>query len=97
MARNKRQRAHKPERDRIIFQVLRAVRHLSAQEIAQKSGVSIGTIYNWRNGATLYPRADTLAHVARIVGMKLELVPINKQAAATTRPSTTSETRIALN
>ena len=97
MARNKRQRAHKPERDRIIFQILRAVRHLSAQEIAQKSGVSIGTIYNWRNGTTLYPRINTLAAVARIAGLKFALVPIKKHAEHTTQPSVESETRITLN
>jgi transcriptional regulator with XRE-family HTH domain len=97
VARFKRQRVHKPERDRIIFQVLRAVRHLSAQEISQKSGVSVGTIYNWRNGTTLYPRVNTLASVARVAGMKLELVPIHEPATQTKRPSISSEARIALN
>ncbi|MTV47250.1 hypothetical protein GM528_13050, partial [Streptococcus pneumoniae] len=49
-------RAHRPERDRMMFNVLRAIRGKSNSEVAQASGISAQTIAKWRapvaNGGT---------------------------------------------
>ena len=63
-----------PERDRAIFQVLRACRGKSATEAVAGTPVSAQTLQNWRKGRTRYPRHITLAAIARAHGLRWVLV-----------------------
>jgi len=44
-------------------------------EIAEGSGVSSTTLYNWFEGATLKPQFCTVMAVARSLGYDMEIVP----------------------
>lgn len=68
---------HRPDRDREIFRVLRAIRGRKSSEVASKTYVAASTIQNWRTGKTKYPQHHTLAAVARTAGLKYELVEID--------------------
>lgn len=70
----KSRRPHRPERDRMIFEVLRAIRNQTDREVAAKTYVSPSTIRNWRNNTTRYPQHHTLSAVAATVGMEFKLV-----------------------
>lgn len=69
--------AHRPERDRAIFSVLRAMRDRSPKDIAAKAGVSPQTIAKWKRpvaqGGTRYPQFWTLNRVANACGMEFRL------------------------
>lgn len=68
----------RPDRDRMVFEVLRAIKGKSAAEVARKTYVSPQTIRNWRKvNGTRYPQAHTMAAVARVVGLELRLVRSN--------------------
>lgn len=76
--------AHRPERDRAIFEVLRAVRGVKAAHVARKCFVSASTIAKWRKpvsaGGTRYPQHATLSAVARTAGLVYKLVPLREAA-----------------
>lgn len=78
MAKRNGKRPHYPERDREVFNVLRAIKGMSAPELSRKTFLSPSTIYKMRRAhdGTRYPRHLTLAALARVAGMKYELVPI---------------------
>lgn len=72
---------HRPERDRTIFEVLHAIKGMTAAEVARDTYVSASTIRNWRkaNGTgTRYPQHHTLAAVARTQGLAFKLVRTNE-------------------
>jgi len=48
--------------------------HHAWKDVAEKSGVSYGTLYNWFMSRTLRPQAPTINAVARVFGKKLGLV-----------------------
>ena len=79
---------HRPERDRLVFEVLRAVKGMTPGELSRRASygkgfgtVSASTIRNWRvpvaSGGTRYPQAATLAAVGRAVGLELRFVRSN--------------------
>lgn len=76
---SKRRTAHRPERDRAIFEVLRAIRDRKSSEVAGKTYVAASTIANWRSGRTRYPQHHTLAAVAKVAGLEYRLVPIQRR------------------
>lgn len=66
MARNfKHRRPAKPEQDKMVFAVLRALRGLSNKEASDKSGLSPGTISKWRTRRTRYPH-----HISYTMALK---------------------------
>jgi hypothetical protein len=71
----------RPERDRLVFEVLHALAGKTPKEISERCFVSPTTIRKWRTpldqGGTRYPQAITLAAAAATVGLKLSLVPID--------------------
>lgn len=75
---------HRPERDREVFRVLRAIRGRTPEDVAKKAGISPSTIRKWRmsvaDGGTRYPQHYTLAAVARAAGLRYELVEIDARA-----------------
>jgi hypothetical protein len=84
----KRKVIHRPDRDRAIFELLRAIKGRTAKEIAEKASYGKGcgnvtqaTIYNWRKAknATRYPRHLTMVAVARAVGLEYKLLRTNKE------------------
>lgn len=54
--------------------------------IAEASGVSSGTIYNWFHGATRRPQHASIMAVARAMGYDYELVKKGKSLAQRARP-----------
>ena len=64
----------RPERDRDIFKVLRAIRGKSASEVSRQTYVCAQTIRNMRSGQTKFPRHSTLAGIAHTVGMQFVLL-----------------------
>lgn len=75
-------RRHRPERDRMVFAVLRLIRGKSHKEAAGKSGVSPQTITKWRtpvaSGGTRFPQFYTLDQVLRANGHCLKPVAIDE-------------------
>lgn len=75
---------HRPERDRMLFEVLHALKGLSPKEVAAKTWVSPQTIRKWRmpldRGGVRYPRHTTLAAVARTAGLEFRLVRVNRMS-----------------
>lgn len=67
-------KSHKPERDREIFKVLRAIRGRNASEVAAKCRISAQTIRNMRSGRTRYPQHYTLSEIARAAGLRYTLI-----------------------
>ena len=78
---------HRPERDREIFTVLRAIKGRKSSEVASKTYVAATTIQNWRTGKTRYPQHHTLAAVARTAGLKYALVEIEEEGVKHGRES----------
>jgi len=77
----KRRVLHRPDRDRMVFEVLHAIKGKSATEVARDTYVSPQTIRNWRKSGgsgTRYPQHHTLAAVARTVGLEFKLVRTNQ-------------------
>ena len=74
-------RFHRPDRDRAIHQVLQAVREMTPGQISRNCFVSESTIRNWRrvNGVR-YPQHVTLSAVARLAGLRYDLIPIGEPA-----------------
>lgn len=74
----RRHRQMRPERDRAIFAVLRAIRGKSNAEVAASSGVSAQTIAKWRapvaTGGTKFPQLWTMNQVAKAHGLEFRLV-----------------------
>lgn len=68
------------ERDRDVFDVLKVIRDFGAREVADKSGVSASTIYNWRRpldeGGTRFPRFKTMQLILTAFGHKLKVVRV---------------------
>lgn len=79
--RKQKKRIHRPERDRAIFEVLRAIKDMKTGQIARRTYVAASTINNWRNNKTKYPQHHTLAAVARVAGLEYRLVPIKSRSA----------------
>lgn len=82
----KRKIVHRPERDRAMFQVLRAIRGMKPSEVSARSGISPATITNWRrpvaNGGTRYPQFWTLNQVAKSCGLEFKLVDTTGETTA---------------
>ena len=77
----KHRRFHRPDRDREIHRVLQAVREMTPGQISRKCFVSASTIRNWRRvNGTRYPQHCTLSAVARLAGLRYDLVPIGESA-----------------
>jgi len=55
----------------------------SYADIAEHSGVSIATLYNWFEGDTKRPRYSSLEAVARSLGMTLDFVPYSARSRDT--------------
>lgn len=68
------------ERDRDVFDVLKVIRDYGAREVADKSGVSTGTVYKWRKpidqGGTRFPRYHTMQLILTAFGHKFKVVKI---------------------
>lgn len=83
MQRKRRNIPHRPERDRMVFEVLHAIQGRKASEVASKTYVAASTIAKWRkrveDGGTRYPQCHTLAAVAAVAGLKFALVPDEKR------------------
>ncbi len=82
----KRKVIHRPERDRAVFELLRAIRGKSAKEISERAtygkglgNVTKATIYNWRKSEGVrYPQHLTMVAVARAVGLEYKLLRTNE-------------------
>lgn len=77
----KRTTTHRPERDRMVFAVLRAIKGKSPTEAVKGTYVSPSTVAKWRlrieDGGTRYPQHHTMAAVARAAGLEFQLVPVD--------------------
>lgn len=84
----RRPREMRPERDRALFAVLRAIKGLTNAEAAKGSGVSPQTIALWRRpvsvGGTKYPQFWTLNQVARAHGLEFKLVEMRETTSLQT-------------
>jgi hypothetical protein len=74
--------SHKPDRDRAVFELLRAIKGLSSSEVAAKASYGKGygnvnpqTIRRLRyaKGGTRYPQHATMVAIAKSVGMTYKL------------------------
>ena len=74
-------RAARPERDRVVFQVLRSIRGISNADVARASGISAQTVAKWRapiaSGGTRFPQFWTLNRVAKAHGLEFKLLPVD--------------------
>jgi transcriptional regulator with XRE-family HTH domain len=94
--RNKRfhhQAVHRPERDRNIFKILRAIKGMKSGDVANKTYVAQSTIQNWRTGKTRYPQSHTLSAVAEVAGLKFDLVQIDAKERVSDAPMEFEETK----
>lgn len=66
-------RPGRPERDKAVFELLRAMRGLRNCEIAKKTFVSPSTISNLRTRRTRYPQHLTMVAIAEAIGMQYTL------------------------
>lgn len=70
----------RPERDRLIFEVLRVIKG-EKNSVAARGAVSPSTIASWRRplsaGGTRYPQALSLDRVLRAHGKKLGITENN--------------------
>jgi len=81
----KRKVIHRPERDRAVFELLRAIKGKTAREISERAtygrglgNVTKATIYNWRKTEGVrYPQHLTMVAVARAVGLEYKLLRTN--------------------
>lgn len=77
MARRKNDRRnryqHNPTKCRMLHAALVSIRHLSAKEAAEQTGVSIATIYNWRR-LKYCPSSATFHMVLIAMGKKIKVV-----------------------
>lgn len=85
-------RRHYPQKDRAIFQILRACKGLSAKEAVEGTPVAPATFAAMRSSKTRYPRHITLSELARARGLEWALVP-----TATTRRGKEDETHDSIN
>lgn len=90
-------RVHRPERDRAMFAVLRAIRGKSNAEAAAGSGISPQTIRLWRltveAGGTRFPQFYSLNQVAKAHGLEFKLVERNDDARPSSHASNGYEAR----
>ena len=63
-----------------VFQQLKAELMVwNVEYVASEANVAPSTIYFWLDGTTMFPRLDTIAKVARVVGFEIKLVRVGKQ------------------
>ena len=76
------QRPAKPEADKVVFDLMRAMRGFSDADIARDSWLSPGTISKIRTRRTRYPQAGTCREIARRIGCSYgEIQPIDQESA----------------
>lgn len=81
MARNfKHKRPGRPEQDKIVFELMRAMRSEKTADLARAAGVSHSTISKIRTRRTRYPQHWTVVRVMQALGMKQLWVPIEDEA-----------------
>lgn len=92
----KKLRLVRPELDRLMFEVLHALRDLKNGVVARRAGLSPQTIKKMRTKVTRYPHAVTLIAIARVGGLRLttEVMPINVGKQTGRRAASTSEARV---
>lgn len=80
-------RIHRPERDRMMFRLLRRISELTPSEAVRGTTVSPQTITNWRkpvkNGGTRYPQFTTMEIIARNNGLRFILTEDDGTATRT--------------
>ena len=57
-----------------LIKTMRKKAVMSRQELADKVGATISSVYNWEGGKTS-PSADMLLAIARVTGYELILMP----------------------
>lgn len=67
----------RPDRDKMVFRILRLLRGQKTSEIARKSGLSPGTISKWRTRRTRYPQHTSYEMALRAVNYRFEIVDEN--------------------
>jgi len=79
----KHRRPAKPEQDKAVFELMRAMRGMRTCDIYKKLPYHLAnaTIYKIRNRRTRYPSHMTCAAIAAALGMKYELVPAHESRA----------------
>lgn len=74
-----------PAYDRTVFDILHAAKGIPAKEIAEKTFISVQTIYNMRKGpkfgGTRYPRMLTMTAIAKAIGLEFILVKADSNSA----------------
>lgn len=68
---------HNPGKDRILHATLVQLRGMSAREVAEITGVSIATVYNWRR-LKFCPRSSTFHMVLTSLGKTIRIVDDDK-------------------
>lgn len=70
------------DKDPVIDQLRTALKDsgMSYRELADGSGVTVQTLYNWFDGSTKRPQFATAMAVARALGMDFKLVRSNFHA-----------------
>lgn len=64
----------RPEKDRMVFRVLRLLRGMKTAEAARKSGLSPSTISKWRTRRTRYPQHQSYDMALKAVKCRFEIV-----------------------
>lgn len=62
-----------PDVRRIVQRIAVLVERDGAQYVAERAGVSVGTLRNWVNYKTLSPQSAKLFTVARAVGLRVRV------------------------
>lgn len=75
----------RPGHDRMMFEVLHAIRDLTATEAARGTFVSAATVRNWKSRKTRWPQHATMAAIAGAVGLEFRLVQKGSETAAKVR------------
>lgn len=64
--------------NRIVDEIFEQAGDMSFKQLAEKSGLSYGTVRNLNHYVTMYPRTQTVLLLARAVGMDLKLTVAKK-------------------
>lgn len=82
MAKNfKFKRPQRPEHDRVVFDLLRAMRGNRTCDLARQSFLSPGTISKLRTRRTRYPQHMTVVEIYRSLGMSYAALSVDERAA----------------
>lgn len=64
----------RPERDQMVFRILRLMRGITTTEMSRQSGLSSSTISKWRTRRTRYPQHTSYEMALKALKYRFQIV-----------------------